>query len=376
MGLLKPAEITTAFFKCCILGFQGSGKTFTAMLLAYGLAKHLGLNKIAFMDTEKASDWFVEDMKEKGIEFYQAKSRAFNDLMQVIDECEKDNIILIVDSLTHFWDDVVNSYLKKIGRKRMRIQDWSIVKGEGAWADFTERVTNGNLHMIGCGRAGFVYEWDINDDGEKDLLTTGIKMRTEKETSFEYDLVIAMENVSANQIEIAKIKNRKDRTMFKPEIGSKFIHRAHIWKDRSDRINGFTFENPTFEDFLPHFSKIKIGSKQYAFDPKRDSQDRFTVEGKSDKQIYAQNKEIALESIKNAMIQIWPGRSAEETKNKVDFQMIVFGTRSWREVEQRSLEELSSVAGKMDTYIEEYEKDKDIKKAWEIVKDVEKIREK
>mgnify|MGYP000659182736 CR=1 FL=1 len=37
MGLLKPAELTTAKLKMALMGFQGSGKTYTAT----GLAEHL-----------------------------------------------------------------------------------------------------------------------------------------------------------------------------------------------------------------------------------------------------------------------------------------------------------------------------------------------
>ena len=48
--LLKPAQNQTAYLKAGILGFQGSGKTYTATRLASGLAKLSGKEnpKVAF----------------------------------------------------------------------------------------------------------------------------------------------------------------------------------------------------------------------------------------------------------------------------------------------------------------------------------------
>ena len=74
MSLLKPAANQTAYLKAGILGFQGSGKTYTASRLATGLAKMSSKQpKVAFFDTEKGSDFLVAYYKEQGIQFDVAK---------------------------------------------------------------------------------------------------------------------------------------------------------------------------------------------------------------------------------------------------------------------------------------------------------------
>jgi hypothetical protein len=63
MTLFKPAEITTAYLKMALMGFQGSGKTYTATSVTVGLVQMMrelkldaGDKPIAFIDTEKGSD--------------------------------------------------------------------------------------------------------------------------------------------------------------------------------------------------------------------------------------------------------------------------------------------------------------------------------
>jgi len=62
ISILKPAQNQTAYLKAGIMGFQGSGKTYTATRIASGLAKLSKKEKpkIAFFDTEKGSDFFVK----------------------------------------------------------------------------------------------------------------------------------------------------------------------------------------------------------------------------------------------------------------------------------------------------------------------------
>ena len=87
MSLLKKAESTMAYFKCGIFGFQGDGKTYTASLLAAGILKAIGADKMAYCDTETGSDWMIPKMNKEGIEVFQVKERSFNNVVTTIREC-------------------------------------------------------------------------------------------------------------------------------------------------------------------------------------------------------------------------------------------------------------------------------------------------
>jgi hypothetical protein len=347
MSILKKAESTMAFFKAGFLGFQGTGKTYTATLLAMGICKLTGNMKVAFFDTETGSDFLLPKLTAEKIETFQVKSRSFSDLLQTIKDCEKENIpVLIVDSITHVWRDLCESYDKKLQRKgRLQFQDWAIIKGE--WKVYTDLFVNSKVHIIVCGRAGFEYDYDFNEDGTKDLIKTGTKMKVENEFGFEPSLVVEMERATAARDELEEsheIKNIKERQQKKQEIrakvGSKWIHRAHVLKDRTDTLDGQSFDYPTFKDFLPHFQALNIGGVHMGVDTTRTSEDRFDKEGKPEWKREQEQKKIALEEIESWLTTYFPGTSGKEKKAKIAIINMIFGKPSWSYVESLKLPEV------------------------------------
>jgi len=338
MGILKKAENQMAFFKAGFLGFPGSGKTYTASLLAIGICESVKNNKVAFYDTETGSDFLLPKFNEVGIEVFQVKSRSFSDLLETIRECEKENIgVLIVDSITHVWRDLCDSYDKKLQRRgRLQFQDWAIIKGE--WKKYTDLYVNSNLHLIVCGRAGYEYDYDFNEDGTKDLIKTDIKMKVESEFGFEPSLVVLMERTSENKEEIKEHLGKTDRKSkeakqtHKPTCGSKWIHRAYVLKDRTDTLNGQTFDYPTFKDFLPHFKALNIGGQHLGVDTSRDSSDRFDSQGRPEWKKEQEQKKIALDTIQGWLTSYFPGSTVSEKKAKIGIIKHVFGRPSWEYV--------------------------------------------
>ena len=347
MKILKRAESTMAFFKCGILGFPGSGKTYTASLLAIGICKAVKNNKIAYFDTETGSDFLLPKLKQEDIEVFQVKSRSFNDILEVIKECEQENIaVLIIDSITHVWRDLCESYDKKLNRKgRLQFQDWAIIKGE--WKQYTDYFVNSKIHIIVCGRAGYEYDFDFNEDGTKDLIKTATKMKVETEFAFEPSLVIEMERTSETKEELKEHlgktdkKSKEAKQTHKPQTGSKWIHRAYVLKDRTDTMNGEIFDYPTFDNFLPHFKALNIGGEHLGVDTSRTSEDRFDKEGKPQWKRDQERATIALEEIKAEVDKYMPSNSAVEKKAKIYLAQLVFGTASGAALEKMSADQLS-----------------------------------
>ena len=123
--IFQKAANLQAFAKVGFYGPQGSGKTTTAMKIAEGLAQIGETTKpIYFIDTETGSDFFVERMEAAGIPFFQVKTRAFRVLKGAIDEIEAAGGIGVIDSVSHFWDEIKDAFAKKL--KRKRLQFWVI----------------------------------------------------------------------------------------------------------------------------------------------------------------------------------------------------------------------------------------------------------
>lgn len=346
MGLLAKATNMQAYAKVGFLGFPGTGKTFTATEIAIGLARLSDNRPVAFFDTETGSDFMVRKFHEAGIELLVVKSRAFKDLVDTAREAMSLNCsCLIVDSISHVWRELCDAYQKRLNRTKLQFQDWGVIKGE--WQTWTDLYVNSPMHMLVLGRAGYEYDYDSNEDGSRDLVKTGTKMKVESEFGFEPSLLIEMERVSPAQDElekVGKIANIRQRKMAKQNIdvnvGSGWIHRAHILKDRCDVINGKVFDNPTFEDFLPHIQLLNIGGTHLGVNSERNSQSVFQSEDRMARERTARRK-IALETIQGALVKLWPGQSAEEKRYKNLMIEVAFdGCLSWTNVEKWPLDDL------------------------------------
>lgn len=327
MALFKKAESTQAYLKAGFMGFAGSGKTFTATETAIGLVKMLrgaalpeGGKPVFFLDTETGSDYVSGRFKDEGIEFFQAKTRAFVDLIPAVKEAETNGSVLIIDSITHFWREFTEAYAKKRNRTRgLEFQDWAYLKSE--WGKFTDAYINSSLHIIMCGRAGYEYDFFTNDSGKRELEKTGIKMKAETETGYEPSLLVLME-----------------RTM---DMETKKVYReAHILKERFNVIDGKTVKNPTFDDFMPHIQRLNLGGEQLGVDSSRNSESMIPLDGKSQWQKNREQRDIVLDEIQSFISRKLNTRKEEDRKTMLEMFVQFFGTESWKKIELLDLDVL------------------------------------
>lgn len=335
MTLLRKAVNEQAFLKAGLLGFPGSGKTYTATHLAIGMSHRLGDKKpVAFFDTETGSDFLIPRFEIEGIELLRVKSQAFRDLVEVGKEAEASCSVLIVDSITHIWRELCDAYQKRVKRTRLEFKDWAIIKSE--WQQWTNLYLNSKLHVIVCGRAGYEWDFEETDGGKKELHKVGTKMKVEGEFGFEPSLLIEMERVSKG-----------------PEAGAGWIHRAHVLKDRTDTINGqaFDFTKPrktykkgdwvgAFKPFEPVFNSLNLGGEHVGVDAERNSETLFDANGDNSAARRAKRAAIATEEIQGTLVALWPGQDAASKRVKQAVIETLFDTRSWTAVESKSVEAL------------------------------------
>ena len=311
-NLLAKAKPEMAYAKFGLYGEAGSGKTFTGSKIAIGLHNLTKATKpVAFLDTETGSDFVIPLFKKEKVDLTTAKSRAFADLLTVLDEAEKSCSILIIDSITHFWNELIDSYQKKHNLNRITLRHWMPLKA--MWREFTDRYVNSKLHVIMCGRAGYIWDDVEDEEGVKELKKVGTKMKAEVETGYEPSLLIEMVKVRLSA-----------------QAGSGWSHRAWVIKDRFDIIDGQAFDNPGFESFLPHVQLLNLGGKHKALEPDRDSQELFTNDNLGERKY--KKREQFLEKIKNEIILLYPGQDANSKTSKIELMKKVFGTHSWNEI--------------------------------------------
>lgn len=332
MGLLQPATNNQAYLKMALMGFAKAGKSFTAMLTALGLKKHLKSDKpIAFFDTETGSNYLADTFKQQGADLLVAKTRSFVDLLAVTKEAEKKCDILIVDSITHPYVELVKGYKAKLNRDRLRVQDWGPIKEE--WGAFTDLYLNSKLHIILCGRAGWEYEFKEDEDGVTEIQKTGTKMKTETDFGYEPGLAVEMERVREKSGKIGEI-----------------IHqRAWIIGDRFNVIMGRCIDFPpekdialaterVFNTFLPHIERLNLGGQYDGVNTDTKSGDLFkSPEGRFN---MIKRKEIALENLKIECDKRWSSRSDAGSKARIAALERYFSTASATAIADLPIEKL------------------------------------
>ena len=334
----EDAGATPGVLKAGFLGFQGTGKSITAMLLAIiarDMLKHDG--PIAMFDTEGGSGYVRDHIEALTGQLPLVKrARSFDDMMAWGKKCLESNVSVgIVDSISHPWREMCEAYLEQKNgvrkrknwspQRRLEFEDWNVLKPR--WQRWTDFYLNSPMHLIVCGRAGYEYDFEENERGKKELIKTGIKMKTEGEFGYEPSLLV--------QMLLDRKVSKKDR--------QSSVRRAIVLKDRFMVLDGEEAEfestadineaiGPVKEFFLPHLQKLVPGSHtsvDTALKTDFDVDESGDAGWKREKRTRA----ILCEEIQGELVAAYPSQTGGDKAAKVDLIFNTFGTRSWTAVE-------------------------------------------
>lgn len=319
MSLFIPLDDPT-HLKMGFYGFAGSGKTRTAFEVATGLHKYIGSKKPIYgIETETGLSYLKDRFEEKKIDCKIQRTRAFVGLMAGLKEViNTGGEIVIIDSATHFWNELMKAYLQKHNLKRMRLRDFVPLKEE--WSPFPTLYLNAPLHILMCGRAGTKWgeEDDPEEEGKKKLVNQGTKMKLEGDFGYEPTLLVEME---INNI-----------------VGKKPINRSWVVKDKFGDMLGKTFDLPTFESFLPHIKRLKIGNKAPHIDVDASSVDLIQSDVSVVKRL--RERDILVEELWGELPLRFNSRTDEGKKAGAAFLKETYGTVSKTAIENFSNERI------------------------------------
>lgn len=327
--MLKPLENTKPFFKAAFQGFAGSGKTYTMVMTAIGLHKRLGSTKpIVIFDTEKSVGKIRHLFAEAGVQAQIIESRSLKDLKEIMagmDEGYAD--VMVVDSITHVWENLVDTFLQKKGRDKLQFQDFGVLYP--LWKkEFSDPFVNGSYHALFTGRAGNTYGNEINEEtGKREIYADGFKMKAGAETAYEPDMLVHMERVE---------------TLREAKQGEPVSHHlAKVIKDRSALIDGQTFLNPKYADFEPAIARLLDGTAapRDAF-ATQEGDTAVLIANDDQTRTWQREKDAAKEKVEALLTRIAPGNVGKDKVLKIELMEEAFGTTSQTELEQQPLEAL------------------------------------
>ena len=201
MGILQIRKAQREGAKMLIgfAGVSGSGKTYTALQFAYGLANY-DSSKIGLLDTENRRGSLYSDIikDQSGIvqpfligDLYPPFSPAR--YIEAIKEFQAAGVqVLIIDSVTHEWEGEGGA--SEIAEKNLlgRQPNWSLAKMHHK--KFVNQLLLSDMHVIVCVRAREKTKPMKNSQGKTEFVDCGLQAIQEKNFMFEMTASLMMEN--------------------------------------------------------------------------------------------------------------------------------------------------------------------------------------
>ena len=213
-------------------GPPGSGKTFTSLLVAEGLAQRDG-KRIAFIDTEESgTDFYALDVPDRAthpeaFDFDVLRTQSLAEAVEAVKSISPEtHSVIVIDSITHLWEAAMNA-AERTRKDTVKFGEWAKVKRP--YKNFIKWLMESPYHVLICGRMKNVFE----DDDKGDIKKVGVTMNAERDTAYEPQVCIRLD---------PKV-DAKDTT--------RTTYYAYVEKDRTGLLAGRTLANLGFSHFAP-----------------------------------------------------------------------------------------------------------------------------
>jgi hypothetical protein len=186
MSNLRKATRTKAKIRLGLSAVSGGGKTYSALLIAYGICKDF--SKVAIIDTENNSADLYSDLGDYNVLELSAPYSPER-YIAAIKDCENAGMeVIIIDSITHEWDGKGGclQIQEQLGGK---YQDWAKVTPRHQ--AFLDSILQSKCHIITTVRRKQDYEMSKSGDGKLKVEKAGLKEITRE--GFEYELTLNLE---------------------------------------------------------------------------------------------------------------------------------------------------------------------------------------
>lgn len=213
--MFQKAERKKAKLRLGICGTSGSGKTFSALLIAKGLG-----SKIAVVDTENHSAELYAG--KEGMPDYDvcilSPPYETEKYIKAIEDAEKAGYdVIILDSISHAWAGE-GGLLDQQGK----IADSGRGNSYTAWRNvtpkhnkFIEKMLSCNLHLIATMRSKTEYALQTNDKGKQEPKKIGMAPIQREGMDYEFTSVFDMD-INHNAIPSKDRTGLFDGKIFKP----------------------------------------------------------------------------------------------------------------------------------------------------------------
>lgn len=206
---LRKATKKIVKLRLGLSGASGFGKTYSSLLLAFGMTDDW--SKIAVIDTENESASLYSDLGQYNV-LPLSVPYAPERYIEAIKICENAGMeVIIIDSISHEWDGTGGclDIWDALGRK---FQDWAKITPRHQ--AFINAILQSKCHVITTVRRK--QDYDLNSENGK-IKVTKVGTKEVTREGFEYEVMLNLEFINDKHF----VKASKDRTslfMNKPEF--------------------------------------------------------------------------------------------------------------------------------------------------------------
>lgn len=180
---LQKAERRHAKIKMCLQGPSGSGKSYSALLIAYGLCQDW--SKIAVIDSENQSASLYAHLGEYNTLSLTAPFTP-EKYMEAIDLCEKAGMeVILIDSATHEWENLLDYHSSLQGNS---FTNWGKVTPRHN--AFVQRILQCEAHVICTLRTKTDY---VMAEKNGKMVPEKVGLKSVQREGLEYELTLVFE---------------------------------------------------------------------------------------------------------------------------------------------------------------------------------------
>jgi hypothetical protein len=198
---LKQAQRHQVKLRIGLTGPSGFGKTYSALLLAYGMTNDW--KKIALIDTENSSASLYSHLGDFNVLSLEEPFSPER-YIKAIKVCEESDMeIIIIDSISAEWQGKggILEIQEQLGG---RFQDWAKVTPRHN--SFIDAIIQSKCHVIITTRSKVDYSLDKDSNGKTKVMKLGTKSITRE--GLEYELTVNFEFLNDKHL----VQASKDRT--------------------------------------------------------------------------------------------------------------------------------------------------------------------
>lgn len=200
MGLFQPAKRAKSKARIALIGVSGSGKTLSALYLAYGFTSDW--SKIALIDTEHERGRFYAEREDlnTGAFLYAPLTAPYSAdrYIQYANEAAAavgEDGVVIIDSFSHAWDNEggVLDFKSEV-EKRPGKTSYS------AWDDagkvqnkLVNAILSAPCHTILTMRTKMAYAMEENEKGKMQPVKLGLEPIQRQNTEYEFDICLLID---------------------------------------------------------------------------------------------------------------------------------------------------------------------------------------